>query len=69
MTKNGGNKNRGKENKEQDERRKRDTVRDSSLLSRWINYADQITERRKLGALGEDVNGGRPRGQRKNASR
>lgn len=41
-------KNRGKENKEQEEWRKRDTVRDSSLLSRWINYADQITERGKL---------------------
>lgn len=38
----------GEENKEQDERRKRDTVRHSSLLSRWINYADQITESRKL---------------------
>lgn len=41
-------KNEGKENKEQDERRKRDTVRDSVLPSRWINYAGQITERRKL---------------------
>lgn len=59
MTKNGA-----KENKEQDERRKRDTVRDSSLLSRWSNYADQITEKRKFGALGEDVNRGRQRGQR-----
>lgn len=43
MTKNGK-----KENNKQDERRKRDTVGDSSLPSRWINYADQITERRKL---------------------
>lgn len=42
-------KNRGKRNKEQDERRAGDTVRAGSLLSRWINYADQITERRKLG--------------------
>lgn len=41
-------KNGEKENKEQNERRKRDTIRDSSLLSRWINYADQITEKRKL---------------------
>lgn len=32
-------KNREKENKEQDEWSKRDTVGDSSLLSRWINYA------------------------------
>lgn len=57
------------ENKEQDERRKRDTVRDGSLLSRWINYADQITEKKEVGALGEDVNRERQRGQRENESR
>lgn len=41
-------KNEGKENEEQDYRSKRVTVGDSSLLSRWINYADQITGKRKL---------------------
>lgn len=50
------------ENKEQDERRKRVTVRDSSLLSRWINYADEITEKKEVGALREDVNRERQRG-------
>lgn len=41
-------KNGERESKGQNERRNRDTIRDSSLLSRWINYADQITETSKL---------------------
>lgn len=48
----------------------REIQSDTSLLSRWINYADQITYgEQEVGASGEDVNRERHRGQGKNKSR
>lgn len=48
---------------------KEGTVRDSSLRSRWINYADRITGKKEVGALGKSVNRERQRGQIENESR